>query len=81
MIDSETRVQICRFYFAEHWKVGTIAAELHIHPDTVRRAIDVEKAHNVMFPRAVSAVSARDTGGASASVRYASLSHVDGPRL
>jgi transposase len=52
MIDSETRVQICRFYFAEHWKVGTIAAELHIHPDTVRRAIDVEKSHNVMFQRA-----------------------------
>ena len=52
MIDAETRVQICRYYFAEHWKVGTIAAELHIHPDTVRRAIDMEKAHNVMYQRA-----------------------------
>ncbi|MDQ7008627.1 MAG: IS21 family transposase, partial [Acidobacteriota bacterium] len=42
MISAEQRAEIRRLFFAEHWKVGTIAAELGVHPDTVRRAIDVE---------------------------------------
>ncbi|HEX4580809.1 MAG TPA: IS21 family transposase [Acidobacteriaceae bacterium] len=45
MIDPEVRVQIRRYFFAEHWKVGTIAAALGVHPDTVRRAIEVERFH------------------------------------
>jgi hypothetical protein len=28
MISPETRAQIRRYFYAEHWKVGTIAAEL-----------------------------------------------------
>ena len=40
MISSETRVQIRHWFYAEHWKVGTIAQELGIHPDTVRSAIE-----------------------------------------
>ena len=43
MIDPETRVQIRRYFYAEHWKIGTIAQALNIHPDTVRRAIEVER--------------------------------------
>jgi transposase len=43
MIDPEVRVQIRRYFFAEHWKVGTIAQALGVHPDTVRRAIEVER--------------------------------------
>lgn len=43
MIDAETRVQIRRYFYAEHWKVGTIAQALGIHPDTVRRAVEVER--------------------------------------
>lgn len=43
MIDAEVRVQIRRYFFAEHWKVGTIAQALGVHPDTVRRAIEVER--------------------------------------
>lgn len=45
MIDPQVRVQIRRYFFAEHWKVGTIAAALGVHPDTVRRAIEVERFH------------------------------------
>jgi IS30 family transposase len=41
MISPETRVQIRRYFFAEHWKIGTIAQALNVHPDTVRRAIEV----------------------------------------
>ena len=31
--------EIVRLHFAEHWRVGTIAAQLGIHADVVRRAI------------------------------------------
>jgi transposase len=40
MIDDTRFARIRRLFFAEHWKVGTIATELGIHPDAVRRAID-----------------------------------------
>ena len=43
MIEPELRVQIRRYFFAEHWKIGTIAKQLQVHPDTVRRAIEVER--------------------------------------
>ena len=36
MIDAELRARIRRLFFAEHWKVGTIATELGVHHDTVR---------------------------------------------
>src|SRR5436305_13024986 len=43
MISPETRVQIRRYFYAEHWKIGTIATALNVHPDTVRRAIEAER--------------------------------------
>jgi transposase len=39
MIEPEVVVKIRQLYFAEHWKIGTIAAQLGLHPDTVRGAI------------------------------------------
>jgi len=42
MITPEVHARIRRLFFAEHWKIGTIAAELGVHPDTVRRAIESE---------------------------------------
>src|SRR5437762_2347843 len=39
MIEDEVRARIRRLFFAEHWKIGTIAAELGVHHDTVRGAI------------------------------------------
>jgi transposase len=45
MISPETRAQIRRYFYAEHWKIGTIASELHIHPDAVRHAIESERFH------------------------------------
>jgi transposase len=52
MIDPEVRVQIRRYFYAEHWKVGTIAQALGLHPDTVRRAIEVERFHRAEQLRA-----------------------------
>jgi transposase len=43
MIPPETRAQIRRFFYAEHWKIGTIARELNVHPDAVRNAIEAER--------------------------------------
>ena len=43
MIPPETRAQIRRFFCAEHWKIGTIAQELNVHPDAVRNAIEAER--------------------------------------
>ena len=40
MITEELRSKIRRLYFAEHWKAGTIAAELGVHRDTVLLAIE-----------------------------------------
>ena len=40
MISAEMTAEIRRFFFAEHWKIGTIAAQLHLHPETVQRAIE-----------------------------------------
>jgi transposase len=39
MITPEQIANIRRLFHAEHWKVGTIAAELGLHPDTVKRAL------------------------------------------
>ncbi|MEM9692223.1 MAG: hypothetical protein AAGA56_06750 [Myxococcota bacterium] len=43
MIDPKLKTEIRRLYFAEDWKVGTIATELGIHHDTVRRAIILDR--------------------------------------
>ena len=47
MMNPETRVEIRRYFYAEHWKIGTIARELGIHPDAVRHAIESEHFHRV----------------------------------
>ena len=39
MITPEQHAEIRRLYYGEHWKVGTIAAALGVHHDTVRAAI------------------------------------------
>jgi transposase len=39
MIPPEQHAEIRRLYFGEHWKVGTIAANLGLHHDTVRAAL------------------------------------------
>jgi len=43
MISKELVARIRRLYYAEHWRVGTIASELALHPDTVKRAIEAER--------------------------------------
>lgn len=39
MMGRELQAEVRRLFFAEHWKVGTIATQLGIHHDAVQRAI------------------------------------------
>ena len=42
MITPAQRAEIRRLYFGERWKVGTIAAQLGLHHETVRAAVERE---------------------------------------
>lgn len=39
MTTPELEAEIMRLYYAEHWKVGTIVAQLATHPEVVRRVL------------------------------------------
>ena len=43
LISPEIRAQIRRYFYAEHWKIGTIARELGVHPDAVRPAVELQR--------------------------------------
>ena len=43
MTPPETVAEIRRLFFAEHWKIGTIAAQLDLHHDTVRAALETNR--------------------------------------
>ncbi len=45
MLDPEKLARIRRLYFAEQWKIGTIACELGVHRDTVRAAVETDPLH------------------------------------
>jgi transposase len=49
MIGAELRAHIRRLFFAEHWKAGTIAAELGVHHTTVTHALETERFINDRF--------------------------------
>src|SRR5215467_9648473 len=43
MLNEETRTLARHLFYAEHWKIGTIAQELQIHADTVRHALEADR--------------------------------------
>ena len=43
MIDPELVAKIRLLFFAEHWKIGTIATQLNLHRDTVCAALETER--------------------------------------
>jgi transposase len=47
----ELRARIRRLFYVEHWKIGTIARELALHPETVARAIETERFSNAQTLR------------------------------
>jgi len=49
MISPELRARIRRLFYGEHWKIGTIVAELGVHHDAVERAVEPERFINVAY--------------------------------
>ena len=52
-VSQKTECEIRRLHYAEHWKVGTIATQLNVHPDVVRRVL------GLLEPRSQSSVRPR----------------------
>lgn len=85
MITPETRVQIRHYFYAEHWKIGTIARELGLHPETVRSAVEAQRLGGTQ-PLRPSCVDpflpfVRHAGTASAAMRHPRLPDGARPRL
>lgn len=49
-IDDETALKIRRLFFAEHWPVGTIATQVDVHPDVVKRVAGLLSDKRVVPP-------------------------------
>ena len=49
----EIEAEIRRLFFAEHWKVGTIAQQLDVHHDVVRRVLGLLPPPEAIDPRAL----------------------------
>ena len=52
-IAPEIEAEIRRLFFAEHWKIGTIAAQLEVHHDVVRRVLGLLPPAEATEPRAL----------------------------
>ncbi len=48
----ELEAEIVRLHYAEHWPVGTIATQLAVHPDVVRRVLGLGTHRPASQPRA-----------------------------
>ena len=51
MIRPETVTRIRHLFFGEHWKIGTIAAELGLHQETVRAALETDRFNRAQMMR------------------------------
>jgi transposase len=51
MIGPELTARIRHLFYAEHWRIGTIAAELALHRDTVARAVRTDRFPPVRLER------------------------------
>jgi len=50
-VSKQVEVEISRLYFAEHWRVGTIATQLGVHADVVRRVVGLLEPRKPSPPR------------------------------
>jgi transposase len=51
-IDLEHEAEIRRLHYAEHWPVGTVASQLSVHPDAVKRVLGLLEPRKPGPPRA-----------------------------
>ena len=50
-VPPEVEAEVRRLHYAEHWPVGTIAAQLGVHEDVVRRVLGVDERRLPAAPR------------------------------
>ena len=50
-ISREEEIEIRRLFYAEHWRVGTIAAQRHHHEDVVKRVLGLDGPRKPQPPR------------------------------
>jgi transposase len=50
-VNAAVEVEIRRLFYAEHWPVGTIASQLGVHPDVVRRVLGLLEPRQSSVPR------------------------------
>ena len=86
-LSPEHEAQILRYHHAERWRIGTIAAQLGLHRDTVARVLaqaGLPRHGAVQRASAIgplSALPSRDARAVSAPHRRAALRHGAGTRL
>jgi transposase len=51
MTTPEFEAEIVRLHFVEHWRVGTIATQLGVHPDVVKRVLGLGPKSSGALPR------------------------------
>ena len=54
-ISDDKQSEIKRLYYAEHWKIGTIARQLGVHRDTVKAALGMNepRVHSTLRPKLI----------------------------
>jgi len=54
-VTQEVEVEIRRLHYGEHWPVGTVATQVNVHVDVVKRVLGLleARATNALRPRAV----------------------------
>lgn len=51
MVPIEIEAEIKRLHFAEHWPVGTVARQLDVHEDVIRRVLGLLRPRRELMPR------------------------------
>lgn len=51
MVPIEIEAEIRRLHYAEHWPVGTVARQLDVHEDVVRRVVGLLRPRRALTPR------------------------------
>lgn len=51
MVPIEIEAEIRRLHYSEHWPVGTVARQLDVHEDVVRRVVGLLRPRRVLTPR------------------------------
>src|SRR5258708_39806627 len=51
VVPIEIEAEIRRLHYAEHWPVGTVAKQLDVHEDVVRRVLGLLRPRRALTPR------------------------------